>query len=71
MIAEATRLLVPFEQTLAYAGGPFLFGASPVYSDFLLYGILGNYTYQDTTPFPPELPSLREWRDRMRTFRYG
>ena len=70
MIDEANSLLVPFEQTLAGAGGPFLFGASPVYSDFLLYGILGNFTYQDTTPFPPELPALRAWYDRLAEFRY-
>lgn len=70
MIAEANRLLLPFEQTLANAGGPFLFGSAPVYSDFLLYGILGNYTYQDTLPFPSELPALRTWRDRLQSFRF-
>ena len=70
MIAEANNLLVPFEQTLAGAGGPFLFGASPVYSDFLLYGILGNFTYRGTTPFPPGLPALRAWYDRLAAFRY-
>lgn len=70
MIAEANRLLLPFEQTLTNAGGPFLFGPLPVYSDFLLYGILGNYTYQDTLPFPPELPAIRTWRDRLQSFRY-
>ncbi len=70
MIAEAVHLLVPFEQTLSSAGSPFLFGASPVYSDFLLSGILGNFTYQGTTPFPPELPALRAWYDRLAAFRY-
>ena len=70
MIDEANRLLLPFEQTLANTGGPFLFGASPVYSDFLLYGILGNYTFKDTMAFPAELPALREWHDRLAAFRY-
>ncbi len=70
MIAEANCLLLPFEQTLSSAGGEFLFGATPVYTDFLLYGILGNYTYRDTLPFPSELPALRAWRDRLRSFRY-
>ncbi len=69
MIAEANLLLRPFEQTLTHAG-PFLFGAMPVYADFLLYGILGNYTYRDTLPFPAELPALRAWHDRVETYRY-
>ena len=70
MIAEANRLLRPFEQTLHHAEAPFLFGSAPVYCDFLLYGILGNYTFQDTLPFPAELPALRAWRDRLQAFRY-
>ena len=70
MIAEANRLLLPFEQTLLNTKAPFLFGAAPVYTDFLLYGILGNYTFEDTLPFPEELPALRDWRDRVQAFRY-
>jgi glutathione S-transferase len=69
MIAEATRLLRPFEQVLL-AGGPFLFGALPVYSDFLLFGIFGNLTFQGTANFPPELPALGDWYQRLKAFRY-
>jgi len=69
LVAEAARLLSPFEQTLAY-GGPFLFGTAPVYSDFLLFGILGNFTFRDTAPFPADLPALKVWRGRLTSFRY-
>jgi glutathione S-transferase len=69
LIAETTRLLCPFEQTLAY-GGPFLFGTAPVYSDFLLFGILENFTFRDAAPFPGDLPALRAWRERLTSFRY-
>ena len=70
LIAEATRLLTPFEQTLTGTGGPFLFGTAPVYTDFLLAGILGNFLYQDAAPFPAELPALRSWYERLAGFRY-
>jgi glutathione S-transferase len=69
LLAEATRLLAPFEQILAQ-GGPFLFGAAPVYSDFLLFGLLGNLTFRNAAPFPAELPALKTWYDRLRDFRY-
>jgi glutathione S-transferase len=69
LIAEAARLLCPFEQTLVH-GGPFLFGTAPVYSDFLLFGILENFTFRDAAPFPPDLPALRAWRERLTSFRY-
>ena len=55
LIAEAARLLCPFEQTLVH-GGPFLFGTARVYSDFLLFGILENFTFRDAAPFPPDFP---------------
>ena len=70
MITEATRLLSPFEQTLTAGGNAFLFGAAPVYTDFLLYGILGNFTFENAAPFPPELPALHAWNERVRGFRY-
>ena len=69
LIAEATRLLNPFEQTLA-CGGPFLFGTAPVYSDFLLFGILENFTFRDAAPFPADLPALKIWHGRLTSFRY-
>jgi glutathione S-transferase len=69
LIAEATRLLCPFEQILSHCG-PFLFGAAPVYCDFLLFGILGNFTFRDAAPFPVDLPALSAWRERLTSYRY-
>ena len=51
------------------ATGPFLLGAQPVYTDFALYGVLANLTYNDWNPFPP-LPQLAEWFGRMKAFRF-
>ena len=49
--------------------GPFLFGTAPVYSDFLLFGILENFTFRGAAPFPANLPALRAWRERLTSFR--
>ena len=68
MIEEATGLLRPFEQMVESGG--FLFGPQPVYSDFLLFGILGNLTFEGTAVFPPELRALSRWYERLKTFRY-
>lgn len=70
MMAEVTRLLRPFEQVLTAGAQPFLFGAQPVYTDFLLFGILGNYTFEDAAPLPAELPAIISWYEKVRAFRY-
>jgi glutathione S-transferase len=54
--AEADRLLERCETTLRHS--PFLFGDTPVYSDFLLYGILGNLTYASHNPLSHEQHAL-------------
>ena len=69
LMAEATRLLCPFEQTLSHCG-PFLFGTAPVYSDFLLFGILENFTFRGAAPFPVDLHALSAWRGRLARYRY-
>ncbi|MHA3775219.1 glutathione S-transferase family protein [Verrucomicrobiota bacterium sgz303538] len=67
--AEADRLLDRFETTLRHT--PFLFGDSPVYSDFLLFGILGNLTYSNWNQLEPDRQrALIEWQERMRAFRW-
>jgi len=71
LIAEAVRLLCPFEQILSQAGGPFLFGGLPVYTDFLLFGIVENFTFEETTELPDELPAIKAWRPRVTNFRYA
>ena len=60
---EADRLLGRFETTLRHS--PFLFGDAPVYSDFLLYGILGNLTYGGHHCLNPQHTSLARWREQM------
>jgi glutathione S-transferase len=69
LMAEATLLLCPFEQTLSHCG-PFLFGTAPVYSDFLLFGILENFTLREAAPFPVDLQALSAWRERLTSYRY-
>ena len=61
--AEADRLLGRFEITLRHS--LFLFGDAPVYSDFLLYGILGNLTYGGHHRLNAEQSALAEWCNRM------
>ena len=61
--AEADRLLARFEITLRHS--PFLFGEAPVYSDFLLYGVLGNLTSGGHHRLHPEQASLKDWFARM------
>lgn len=68
MYAHATELLRPFDAMVT--AQPFLLGAQPVYTDFALYGVLANLTFNDWNPFPP-LSRLAEWFTRMKTFRYG
>ena len=63
--SEADRLLERFEVTLRHS--PFLFGDAPVYSDFLLYGILGNLTYGGHNGLHANQTALAEWSGRMET----
>jgi len=60
---EADRLLHRFEVTLQYAR--FLFGSEPVYSDFLLYGILVNMTWNGWNTLTEAQSSLQRWRGEM------
>jgi len=41
-----------------------------VYADFLLFGVLGNYTYRKYNDLPESTPSLKAWRDRLAGFRF-
>ena len=66
--AEADRLLARFETTLLHS--PFLFGDTPVYADFLLFGIIGNLTYRGWNELSPAQPALRKWCGVMREFRF-
>lgn len=68
LTTEAAALLEPFDLMLRHK--PFLLGEAPVFSDFALFGILGNLTYRGYNELPPTQKSLAAWRDRMREFHF-
>jgi glutathione S-transferase len=67
--AEAERLLSPFDLSLAQR--PFLFDDIPVFSDFALFGVLGNLTYHQYNTLPASQRNLADWFERMKAFQYG
>lgn len=69
LLARAGELLEPFD--LMLDGRPFLLGDAPVFTDFALCGILGNFTYRGYNAIPGKLTRLAGWFDRLRTFRFG
>jgi glutathione S-transferase len=60
--AEFARRLAPLDNILA--GSPFLTGARPLFVDYDLDGVLGNYLYNGKTKLPP-LQHLRRWFKAM------
>jgi glutathione S-transferase len=66
--AELDALLVRLETTLSHQ--PFLFGDSPVYADFLLYGVTGNFLFHGWNHLSPAQPALAAFRERLATFRF-
>ena len=66
--ADADKLLTRFETTLLHS--PFLFGDTPTYADFLLFGIIGNFTYRGRNELSAAQPALRKWSAVMRDFRF-
>lgn len=69
LLAATTDLLTPFE--LMLRGRPFLLGEAPVFTDFALYGILGNLTYRGYNEIPAGLPRLAEWFARLGAYRFA
>ncbi|MFZ4779959.1 MAG: glutathione S-transferase C-terminal domain-containing protein [Terrimicrobiaceae bacterium] len=65
----AGTLLEPYDLALQHR--PFLFGATPLYADFALFGILENLTYRDHNPLPKELDTLGQWFARMKAFLFN
>lgn len=63
LLAELIYKLAPTEQMLL--GKPFLLGPQPLFADFDLYGMLGNYLYGGCTELPADYPLLRDWYARM------
>jgi glutathione S-transferase len=65
--AGAAKHFARFQAMLEHK--PFLLGNAPVYADFLLYGILTNYTWRGWNEIPPEMTTLKQWLERMRGWR--
>jgi len=69
LLAELIYKLAPTEQMLL--GKPFLLGPRPLFADFNLYGMLGNYLYGGCTELPAEYPLLRDWHARMSRLKFA
>lgn len=67
LLAEFTRLLLPCEEMLL--ARPFLLGDRPLFVDFDLYGMLGNYLYGGCQQLPAAHTLLRDWYARMSTLK--
>lgn len=65
---QADALLARFETTLRHS--PFLFGDTPVFSDFLLFGIIGNFTFHGWNELSPAQAALRKWCAVMSAHRF-
>jgi glutathione S-transferase len=63
------RLLEPMDRRLSVS--PFLLGQDPVFADCALYGVLGNYTYNNWNGLPDRMKALRDWFDRLTQWRVG
>jgi len=59
--------LAPYEQMLAHS--KYLLGDRPLFVDFDLYGMLGNFLYSGHYSIPKSLPHVRDWNQRMKTVR--
>lgn len=49
---------------------PFLLGDQPVYADFLLWGIVQNYTWEHWNELPSSMIALRRWVEQVGEFSF-
>ena len=54
----------PFEQILA--NRPFLTGERPIYADYALCGVIGNFLFPGNTALPENCLMLEAWYTKMR-----
>ena len=59
------RAVQPFEQVLA--DRPFLTGDKPVYADYALCGVIGNFLFPGNTSLPENCLMLEAWYTRLRS----
>lgn len=64
LIEKFHRVIYPFEQILSRH--PFLTGERPVFADYALCGVIGNFLYAGTTALPENCLMLEAWYTRMR-----
>ena len=64
LIANFHHVIQPFEQVLA--DRPFLTGDRPVYADYALCGIIGNFLFPGNTSLPENCLMLEAWYTKMR-----
>lgn len=64
LCAQFADLLKPIEDMLA--ASPFLLTGHPLFVDYNLYGVLGNYLFNGKTKLP-NLKHLRRWHQAMTT----
>jgi glutathione S-transferase len=57
-------LLQPFEEMLGQQ--PFLTGEQPVYADYILAGVIGNFLFSGATQLPAHYLMLESWYTKMR-----
>jgi glutathione S-transferase len=69
MVRGLEKALIPCEQMLN--DKPFLLGNRPLFVDFDLYGMLGNFLYSGHYELPAAHTQLREWYSRMKAIKHG
>jgi glutathione S-transferase len=57
------EVLTPLNTMLGRA--PYLLGQRPVFADYALHGVLGNYTFTGDNRLPDDLDHLRRWYDAL------
>ena len=57
-------LLAPFEQILGLH--PFLTGEQPVYADYILAGVVGNFLFSGVTQLPAHYLMIESWYTKIR-----
>ncbi len=63
LITQFAELLMPIDNMLA--SSPFLLSDRPLFVDYDLYGVIGNYLFNGKTKLP-DLKNLRRWHRTMK-----
>jgi glutathione S-transferase len=69
LLALLTQRLMPCEQMLMHR--PFLLAERPLFVDFDLYGMLGNFLYSGHYQLPAPHNRLKDWYARMGVIRFA